>query len=190
MAGGEAVSAIDREATYYKATRPDGTSFYDGTTTWEVGKVTTLPDGSGLPYLSVSVEPADCTGMEWPCRLFRVEPVEGHEVTTPNAKNLPNKRAATAWRVVEELPAHGALGPNGAEVAAIIERAATLTLDEMERMHAAQVAAWDAARYAARYAAWDAAWDAALATIVRNLITTEQYDILMAPWRAGIGEPQ
>ena len=37
-------------------------------------------------------------------------------------------------------------------------------------------------------AAWDAAHDAALATLVRDLITPEQYDLLMAPWRTVIGD--
>jgi hypothetical protein len=191
--------------TFFKATRPDGTSFHDGTTRWEVGKVTHLPDGPGLPYLSVSVVVTDCTGMKWPCRLFRVEPVEGHEVTTPEARVLPNKRGSSAWRVVEELDARQVLGPNADAVLAIIERARTLTDDEAWKMvptrdaawvtasaaawdaaFAARSAAWDAARDAARYAAF-AAWDALLATIVRDLITPEQYETLMGPWWAGVG---
>ena len=49
-------------------------------------------------------------------------------------------------------------------------------------------AAWDAARDAACGAAWDAARDAALATLVRDLITPKQYDLLMAPWRTVIGD--
>ena len=77
---------------------------------------------------------------------------------------------------------------------------------------AARDAAWAAAQDAARYAAWDAAWyaawdaarvaawdaardaarvaarDAALATLVRDLITPKQYDLLMAPWRTVIGD--
>ena len=53
---------------------------------------------------------------------------------------------------------------------------------------AARDAAWDAAHAAARYAAWAAARDAALATLVRDLITPKQYDLLMAPWRTVIGD--
>jgi hypothetical protein len=72
-------------------------------------------------------------------------------------------------RVVEELPAYEALGPNGAEVAAIIDRAGRLTVDEARRLAAARAAAWDAAwsaawsaaRGAARGATWNAAWGAA-----------------------------
>lgn len=198
--------------TYYKATRPDGTSFHDGKTRWEVGKVTYLPYGSGLPYLSVSVAATDCTGFKWPCRLFRVEPVEGHEVTTPNIYNLPNKRGSTAWRVVEELDARQVFGPNADEVLAIIERAGTLTDDEAQKMYAAWdalawqpaweeaqdaafKAAWDAARDAAlrcacgtarsvsRGYAWEAVWDVVSAAMTRDLIDPEQYELLMSPWR-------
>ena len=92
--------------TYFKAVRPDGASFHDRTVMWTVGEVTTHPnpregkDPSG--YLSVSTEPADCTGMRWPCRLLVVEPVDGHPVWTPHPKDMPHKRAAHAWRVVEE----------------------------------------------------------------------------------------
>ena len=41
---------------------------------------------------------------------------------------------------------------------------------------------------AARAAAWDAARDATLATLVRDLITPKQHDMLMAPWRTVIGD--
>ena len=52
---------------------------------------------------------------------------------------------------------------------------------------AARAAAWDATRAAARDAAWAAARDAAWALLVRDLITTEDYDTLTRPWRAAIG---
>ena len=163
--------------TYYKAIRPDGTSFHDPTFRWvpETGPVegivVTHPhphdtDPSG--WLSVATVPTDCTGMTWPCRLLLVEPVEGHPVTAP-LDGLPNKRAASAWRVVRELPATDALGP----LAAIIERASRLTTDEARRL--------DAAR--------DAARDATVATLTRDLITPEQHDMLMAPWRQVVGKP-
>ena len=59
--------------TYYKAVRPDGTDFYSGRVAWDrVGEIVRHPD-PGSPggedadgYLSVSVSPADCTGMRWP----------------------------------------------------------------------------------------------------------------------------
>ena len=197
--------------TYYKAVRPDGTSFHDPDFRWVPefgpvkGVVVTHPaphdeDPSG--WLSVATVPTDCTGMRWPCRLLTVEPVEGHLVTAP-LDALPHKRAASAWRVVGELPATDALGPQGVEVAAIIERASRLTPDEIARLRAAawaaargaaKVAAWDAAwaaaRVAAKVAAWAAAWDAIFATLTRDLITTEQYDTLMGPWRLVISHSE
>lgn len=102
--------------TYYKAVREDGTDFHTGTVQWapEGG----IPDGGWLVehpterryrtsdaghYLSVATVPTDCTGMSWPCRLLRVEPVEGARVGTPEPRRLPSKRCSRAWLVVEEL---------------------------------------------------------------------------------------
>ena len=51
--------------------------------------------------------------------------------------------------------------------------------------------AWDAARGVAWDAAWDATWDAtwdaACGLVVRDLITTEDYDTLTRTWREVIG---
>ena len=148
--------------TYYKAVRTDGTDFYSGRVLWDrVGEIVEHPNpgtDDARGYLSVSVSPADCTGMKWPCRLFEVEPVEGVPVWEPTP-SLPSKRAAHAWRVVRELPAYEALGPNGVEVVAFLDLLPTLTSTQWE---ATRGVAWDAVRAAARVAAWDAAWDAAL----------------------------
>ena len=146
--------------TYYKAVRPDGTDFYSGRVLWDrLGEIVEHPN-PGSPgehdargYLSVSVSPTDCTGMRWPCRLFVVEPVEDVPVWEPTP-SLPSKRASHAWRVVRELPAYEALGPNGAEVAAFLDLLPTLT---RAQGGAARVAAGDAAWTAAGDAAWDAA---------------------------------
>ena len=161
--------------TYYKAVRPDGTDFYSGRVLWDrVGEIVEHPDPGSLGgedargYLSVSVSPTDCTGMRWPCRLLVVEQVEEVPVWEPTL-SLPSKRASHAWRVVRELPAYEALGPNVVEIVAFLDLLPTLTR-----------AQWDAARDAAR----DAAWDAAGALVVRDLITTTQFDILTAPMRA------
>lgn len=207
--------------TYYKCTRADGTDFRTGTIDYAAalasGEVITHParrlrPGDASTYLSVSVAAADCTGFQWPCRLFRVEPV-GKAVPDPD---IPSKRCVKALRVVEELPAWQALGPNGEAVVSLIDRARTLTRDETYRMAAgraaawgaARVAAWDAARAAAwaaalvaawdaaRDAAWDAAWvaarDAAWALVARDLIrqsgfTQSHYDTLTRPWATVIG---
>ena len=229
--------------TYYKAVRPDGTDFFSGKVRWLPPAGEPLPEGGLIVrhptattpsfgndaayYLSVSTEPADCTGMQWPCRLALVE-AAATAVWTPNATALPDKRAAVAWLVTAEVDAWQALGPQGREVAAIIDRVRMLTTDEWRQLTAAWGAAWgavraaaraaardaarnaargaawgaarnaagDAARDAARNIAWAAAWDAAwaaardatLATLVRDLITPKQYDLLMAPWRTVIGD--
>ena len=197
--------------TYWKAVRPDGTDFFSGKVRWLPPAGEPLPEGGlivrhptattpsfgdyAADYLSVSTEPTNCTGMQWPCRLALVEAVDT-AVWTPDATALPNKRAAVAWLVTAEVDAWQALGPQGREVVAIIDRARMLTTDELRQLGAARVAARDAARDAARVAAWDAAWgaaraaarDAALATLVRDLITPKQHDLLMAPWRTVIGD--
>mgnify|MGYP003615713097 FL=1 len=181
--------------TYFKAVRMDGTDFYTGIVRWlppvgeplpEGGLIVRHPTarkrttGKAAHYLSVATVPTDCTGMEWPCRLARVERTRA-AVWQPDPDALPNKAASWQWRVVEELDATLTLGPQGREVAALIERAARLTGDEVAGLatawyaagdaarvaardaagDAARVAARDAARYAAWYAAWDAAGDAA-----------------------------
>ena len=209
--------------TYYKAVRPDGTDFFSGKVRWLPPVGEPLPEGGLIVlhptattpsfgndaayYLSVSTEPADCTGMQWPCRLALVEAADA-AVWTPDATALPDKRAAVIWLVTAEVDAWQALGPQGREVAAIIDRARMLTADELRQLTAAwgaargaardaarvaarvaaRDAARDAARVAARFAAWGAARDAALATLTRDLITGNQYDLLMAPWRTVIGD--
>ncbi len=179
--------------TYFKATRPDGTDFRTGTIDYGgalvSGEVIRHPGkkvrNEPSTYLSVSVEPADCTGFSWPCRLFRVESV-GRVMANLSAS--PNKRAVSALRVVEELPAHLALGPNGEQVAAFIEGCQRLTIEDWRKVAAARAArdaAWAAARDAA-WAAWaaarDAAGDAARAILVRDRITPERYDALTQPF--------
>ena len=203
-------------STYYKATRPDGTDFYTGS----VNYAEALASGEVLrhsetkkrrddpqTYFSVSVEPADCTGFSWPCRLFRVEPVGQVMGSRRNPLQAsPHKRAVSALRVVEELPAWMALGPNGEAVAALIERAARLTADEAKALtaawaaardtardtarDAARAAAWAAARDTARDAAWGAAGDAALALVVRDRISQEHFDALYGPWASVTEDPR
>ena len=188
---------------YWKSVRLDGTDFHTGTVQWATpGRGRTRPrtvkhptakqvGGDASEYLSASTVPTDCTGMQWPCRLLTVEPVEGHEVTIPEPDTLPHKRASVAWRVTGEVDAYAALGPQSAQIATLIRRAATITEDEARRLRAAWDAAWDAARGAAWDAAWDAARgaarDAAWALVARDLISTEHYDTLTAPWRTVIG---
>ncbi len=187
--------------TYYKATRPDGTSFYDAKTRWQVGRVIRHPHfepAKGLcsaGVLHVSDAPGEVLlGGSWPCRLFEVEP-RGEIISDSS-----HKHGCGVVKVVRELPAHLALGPNGEAVAALIERCKTLTPDEVTRLVAARAAAGYAARYAAWAAAGDAAWYAAgyaaryaagyaaCALVVRDLIPPKQFDLLYGPWSKAIEE--
>ena len=191
--------------TYFKAVRMDGTDFYTGIVRWlppvgeplpEGGLIVRHPTarerttGDAAHYLSVATVPTDCTGMVWPCRLARVERTRA-AVWQPDPDGLPNKAASWQWRVVEELDATLTLGPQGREVAALIERAARLTDDEVAGLATAWYTtrdnAWYAARYTTRDAAKYAARDAARALTVRDLISTERYDTLTRPWASVIG---
>ena len=189
--------------TYYKAVRPDGTDFHTGTVQWvpEQGEIpadgivvthptSTVWKESHSTHLCASVAPADCTGFEWPCRLLEVEPVG--EVY----HHKHSKWSALSWRVVRELPATEALGPQGAAVAALID--GLERLDTTQLVDAAQIAAQIAARYSARDAAQIAARDAArysarysagvaaAALVAWDLITPEHRDILTAPIRTAL----
>ena len=203
---------------YYKATRPDATDFKTGRVHYEVGKRVRPEPFAGerricyAGYLHAADVPAETlVGGNWPCRLFAVtgKPVVGFD------DDHPSKGAFRQLTVVAEIPAYLALGPNGREVALLIDRAARLTADEARGLAAAWAAAWDAAWDAAWYAAWDAAWDAAWyaaawdaargaawdaargaagdaawyaagALVVRDLITPKQFDLLYGPWRTVI----
>ena len=192
--------------TYYKATRTDGTSFYDSKTKWTVGRITRHPNpntSKGLcssGVLHISDAPGETlVGGSWPCRLFEVEP------RSALISGVDHKHGCTAVKVVRELPAWQALGPNGEAVAAHIEQCKVITLEQARQLNAEQDAAWDAvavwtawfaawdavavwtvardaAAYAAGYAARFAARPAALALVVRDLITPEQFDLLYGPW--------
>ena len=200
--------------TYFKAVHMDGTDFYTGIVRWLPPVGEPLPDGGlivrhptarkrttgdAAHYLSVATVPTDCTGMVWPCRLARVERTRA-AVWQPDPDGLPNKAASWQWRVVEELDATLTLGPQGREVAALIERAARLTGDEVAGLATAWYAtgddAWYAARYttrdaavvAARYAAWyatgAAAWDAARYTPRDAAWDAARYAARYAVWYA------
>jgi len=199
--------------TYFKATRLDGTAFQTSKVLYTVGgRVRPLPfDGErklcGQGVLHAADVPAEAlVGGWWPCRLFEV-------AGKPIAQG-GHKFGFKQLRVVRELDAHLALGPNGREVAALIERARSLTWDEARRLHAAWdtprdaawAATWDAAEDAARAAAWAAAEDAAgdaaraaarvagraasraaLALVVRDLISGEHFNALYGRWQQVIG---
>lgn len=188
--------------TLFKAVRPNGTDFHTCTVQWappeghEGEWIVRHPTATKIgdhasQYLSVSTVATDCTGMMWPCRLLTVEAVG--DVTTPSPQTFPHKRAGVAFRVTGELPAHEAFGPQGAHVAALIERAGHLTASEMRALAAAGDAAGDAAWDAAWVAAWDAAGDASRAP-ARDASWAAPRDAARgaawaAPWDAPWGAP-
>ena len=179
--------------TYWKAVREDGTDFYSGTVRWAPEQGDIPAEGIAVAHptstawgedhsthLCASTSPTDCTGFKWPCRLLEMEPVaEVHE-------HAGSKVSALSWRVVRELPAMQALGPQGAAVAALI--------DGLRRLDAEALARLADARVAEDGAAWDAAWDAvrgaardaAVALVVWDLITSEHRDTLTAPIRTAL----
>ncbi len=144
---------------YYKAVKVDGTDFYTGTVDYagalETGKALKRlsnnhgADGEGVyeccsdtVYHASDTPSETLIGGSWPCRLFEVTgkpvAVEGH------------KFGFRSLRVVREIEAWRALGPNGEAIVALLEEFKTYTPIQ-----------WGAARDAARRAAWGAAWDAA-----------------------------
>jgi len=163
---------------FFKATRPDGTDFRTGRVEYVVGKrVRPLPhDGErvicrpGLLH-AADVPTETLVGGRWPCRLFKVT---GKPVAGLNDEH-PHKAGFRELRVVREIDAHLALGPNGVEVARFIESCRTVTPEQAKELRAA----WGAA--------WHAAWDAARALVVRDLITSEQFDVLTGRWVSVMG---
>ena len=210
---------VNEMTVFYKATRPDGTDFYTGTVDYGAA----LASGKPLPELSgddvafpgpgwyhAATVPTECVGVLWPCRLFEVEPVG--DVMMDSAH--PHKIGCRSVRVLREIEAHRVFGPQGEQVAALIERCRVLSGVEVDRLavawnatrgatrnrDAAWAATFHAARDAAREAAWDAAWHAAWAAgdatrglLLRDLIGQRHgwdqaaYDALTGPWRRTIG---
>lgn len=198
---------------FFKAVRPDGTDFRTGTIDYAAalgGGPITLPTvddpqcctGDVLHASTVAAEAL--IGGTWPCRLFLVE---GEPLAEKG-----HQRGFFSLRVVEEIDPHLALGPNGAQVARVIEQAHNLTEDQAREINAAGGAAWEAARTAAwgeaweaareastindargaawsaaREAAWEASGGAAWAAVVRDLISDEHYQVLAGRWESVMG---
>jgi hypothetical protein len=197
---------------YFKATRLDGTDFYTGRVLYAVGKCVRPLSFAGRRGLcgagclhAADVPAETLIGGWWPCRLFEVTGISF-------VSDDWHKHGFRQLSVVREIDSHLALGPNGREVAALIDRAGRLTPEEAEllygvwgaRWNAAGNAAWDVAGGAARNAAWVAAGNAASnaagnaaagvaariaasALVVRDLITLEHFDTLYGPWESVIG---
>ncbi len=127
--------------TYWKAVREDGADFHSGTVRWAPesgdipaeGLVVTHPTSTEWgdyhsTHLCASTSPTDCTGFTWPCRLLEVEPVsEVHE-------HEGCKMSALSWRVVHELPAMQALGPQGEAVVALLDGLRRLDAEALARL--------------------------------------------------------
>jgi hypothetical protein len=152
----------------WKATRPNGTTDGDGRgqcVHWAVGETVTHPTSTAMvrdepaTYLSCSAVPAaTLVGGSWPCRLFQIRPL-GEVI---GSDDFPHKRCTLSCEVVAEVEPWRALGPNGRQVAALIDRAGRLTRAEAERLGAARNAAGGVAWDAAWHSVWDAAGDAGL----------------------------
>jgi hypothetical protein len=149
---------------YFKATKPTGASFVDSSVIYEVGRIirpaktTELARICGPGFLHASDEPGEVlAGGSWPCRLFEVtgKPRAGFD------SSHRHKGGFRQLKVVREIDPYLALGPNGRYVAGIIERTRKVDREEIEKLQAAWVAAWGAARGAAWGAAWEAARQAA-----------------------------
>lgn len=218
------VPAAPVGSRFFKAVTLDGFDFHTGKVHWLPADGTPTPAGGWLVehphpgevesadaagYLSASIAETDCTGFQWPARLLLVEP-DG-AVWAPNPESFPHERAAHAWRVVGEIVPWLLFGPQGRQVAAIIEQAANLTSAQIAALIAAMKwdldaaydtawgAAWGAVRVAARDAAWGAVrdadlgavWvasrDAALGWLVKDLISVEDFRILAGPWEQVMG---
>jgi len=204
---------------YFKAVRPNGRDFHSNTVDYAAGLTTGEPiihpkskrgSDDAAHYISVSVEPGDCTGFSWPeggARLFEVKPVG--RAWTPHKNMLPNKRAAVAVKVIRELPAHQLFGPQGEAVVALVETFSTLTRSQRDAMYRARSDQWwdayavaddsraaraelGAARGALHYRLYGwrdgrTACGAALAVLLRHTIGADgfeqkHYDALVAPW--------
>lgn len=107
---------------YVYATAKDRMSLRDA----KVGAVVRNPD-SGPPWIVVDHALESVNIARWPGRLFKVEILE---VAKEQPRAYANYTRATAISVVDELSAIKLLGKHGAQIAQVIERIETLSIDE------------------------------------------------------------
>lgn len=168
---------------YYKATRPNGTDFFSGEVDyaahWSVG-VPLKPKPSvnmyrcctNTVYHAADTPGETLVGGSWPCRLF--------EVTGTPVAQMDHIFGFRSFRVVREIEPWRVFGPNGQDVAVIIDRCgAFLAWEDEDDLSAkfgaridarikarhdtyavARAAARDTAREAARAAAREACYNA------------------------------
>ena len=137
------------DGIFYKAVRPDGRAFFDAEFPWiphgkpleghvvkhRMHRIHRIPTNAEADrYLSVATLPTACTGLEWPCRLFTVIPISGYPVISPSPLTMPYKRGARAWQIVEELDSSLVFGPQAKELLAFIERAANVTVAQVNEL--------------------------------------------------------
>ncbi len=189
---------------YYKAVRMDGTDFRTGSVRWLPpvptktsvfrGWVVAHPTsqevvpGDHRTSLAASDDVTCLPGARWPMRLAVVAPADGYPAPVRCERGGRNTWQGLAWRVLREVPAHLRFGPQGEQVASLLESLRAMTAEQawaasaawrpMRRSarydtawsaavresadaplrHDVQAAAWSSARSAVWDAAWDAAW--------------------------------
>jgi hypothetical protein len=196
---------------YYKAVRPDGTSFYDERTQWELGRITRHPSAEELPAhqlfgpqgvqvaalidrsRNLTASEIDALVAAWDAARIVTGPAAwdaARDAARAAARDAARAAARAAARVAAWDAARAAAWDAARAAARVAARDAARDAARAAAWDAARAAAWDAARAAAwdaaRVAAWDAG-DAARALVVRDLITTDEYDRLTRPWRQAIG---
>jgi hypothetical protein len=112
--------------------------------------------GDAPPYLVVEERLDNVLVLEWPIRLWRVTAIDAAADQVAGSGYV----RATAFTVVEEVDARVVFGPNGAEVAAIVDRASRLSADEAGLLAAAHDPG--------SAAIVDRAWDRFLAVVDRR----------------------
>jgi len=108
---------------------------------------------------------------------------------------IDRARMLTKEEIKRLYAAAYAAGPAARYVARLAAAYAAGPAARYAAENAARYAAWDAARYAAWLAAWDAAGyaaenaarDAARALVVKDLISSEQFELLYGSWGKVIG---
>lgn len=120
--------------TYYRAFSASKEGSAHGPATW-------WPQGSHTAHLAARSHGFQCAASEpgevlaggrWPCRLFVVEPC-GEVLTVSSVLHID---ACTRWRILAEIPAWQALGPNGQDVAALLDQARALTFEQAKQIAA------------------------------------------------------
>ena len=187
--------------TWFKAVRPDLSSFRDETFVYRVGGIhrPRTPANGGYEtctdlVLHASPTPPQATrfNAQWPWRIL--------EVTGKPVVDDGPKVGFRQLKVIQEVDVARSFGPNGSAVLKIVERCERLTINETlelaDAWDAAGGAAWAAAGGAARTDAWDAAWDAAKTAATMSVadlvgqhgLGQHHIDTLTAPWRQVIGD--